>query len=140
MKLSDWMPFVMSAFFCMGISPVLIPYLHRLKFDQTIREDGPTWHNAKGKTPTMGGIAFVASTTIGVLPVPPTARLPTQIVGICGSYLGRTCSSKSICLNAIAPPYMAANGAARQRHLFIISLNLYRLHEHQYSRFFSQDF
>ncbi|MBQ6058785.1 MAG: phospho-N-acetylmuramoyl-pentapeptide-transferase [Clostridia bacterium] len=67
MKLSDWMPFVMSAFFCMGISPVLIPYLHRLKFDQTIREDGPTWHNAKGKTPTMGGIAFVASTTIGVL-------------------------------------------------------------------------
>ena len=51
----------------MGISPVLIPYLHRLKFDQTIRENGPTWHNAKGKTPTMGGLAFVAGTTAGVL-------------------------------------------------------------------------
>ncbi len=67
MELTALMPFAFSALLCMGISPVLIPYLHRLKFDQTIREDGPTWHNAKGKTPTMGGIAFVISTTVGIL-------------------------------------------------------------------------
>ena len=67
MELSALAPFVFSALLCMGISPVLIPYLHRLKFDQTIRENGPTWHNAKGKTPTMGGLAFVAGTTAGIL-------------------------------------------------------------------------
>ena len=52
MELSALAPFVFSALLCMGISPVLIPYLHRLKFDQTIRENGPTWHNAKVNTPT----------------------------------------------------------------------------------------
>ncbi len=67
MQLTALAPFVFSALLCMGISPVLIPYLHRLKFDQTIRENGPTWHNAKGKTPTMGGLAFVAGTTAGIL-------------------------------------------------------------------------
>lgn len=33
---------------------VLIPVLHRLKFGQTIREEGPAWHRAKQGTPTMG--------------------------------------------------------------------------------------
>lgn len=42
---------------------LLIPLLKKLKFGQSIREDGPTWHSAKAGTPTMGGIAFV----IGVI-------------------------------------------------------------------------
>lgn len=37
----------------------LIPVLHRLHFGQTIREDGPTWHNKKQGTPTMGGLCFI---------------------------------------------------------------------------------
>ena len=82
MELSALAPFVFSALLCMGISPVLIPYLHRLKFDQTIRENGPTWHNAKGKTPTMGGLAFVAGTTAGVLlgGLVCLGRMPTNAV------------------------------------------------------------
>ena len=34
----------------------MIPALHRLHFGQTIREEGPTWHNKKNGTPTMGGL------------------------------------------------------------------------------------
>ena len=32
---------------------LLIPALHRLHFGQTIREEGPTWHNKKNGTPTF---------------------------------------------------------------------------------------
>ena len=47
--------FVISAI----VQPVLIPFLRRLKFGQTILEDGPTWHEKKQGTPTMGGIGFI---------------------------------------------------------------------------------
>lgn len=36
-----------------------IPILHRLKFGQEIREEGPKWHAAKSGTPTMGGFIFI---------------------------------------------------------------------------------
>ncbi len=45
----------------------LIPVLHRLKFGQTIREEGPAWHKSKQGTPTMGGIIFIAAMLILVL-------------------------------------------------------------------------
>ncbi len=38
---------------------VAIPYLHKLKFGQTIREIGPAWHKEKNGTPTMGGIMII---------------------------------------------------------------------------------
>lgn len=38
---------------------VFIPLLRRLRFGQSIREDGPTWHEKKQGTPTMGGIMFI---------------------------------------------------------------------------------
>ena len=45
-----------------GLGKVCIPWLHKLKFGQTILEDGPTWHQKKQGTPTMGGIMFILST------------------------------------------------------------------------------
>ena len=60
--------FAVSAIF----GRVLIPYLHKLKFGQTILEIGPKWHQKKQGTPTMGGIMFIigiAVSTIGVLAV-----------------------------------------------------------------------
>ncbi len=36
-----------------------IPFLQRVKFGQTIREEGPKWHAGKSGTPTMGGIMFI---------------------------------------------------------------------------------
>lgn len=41
------------------VTPLLIPFLKKLKFGQTILEDGPTWHASKQGTPTMGGLAFI---------------------------------------------------------------------------------
>ncbi|WP_316607168.1 phospho-N-acetylmuramoyl-pentapeptide-transferase [uncultured Ruminococcus sp.] len=53
------------------VGKFLIPFLHRLKFGQTILEEGPNWHKDKQGTPTMGGIMFiigiVIATTAGVL-------------------------------------------------------------------------
>lgn len=42
----------------------LIPYLHKLKYGQTILEEGPKWHKKKQGTPTMGGIMFIVSTVL----------------------------------------------------------------------------
>lgn len=49
------------------IGPIIIPILQRLKFGQSIREEGPKSHMKKSGTPTMGGIImmiaiFLAST------------------------------------------------------------------------------
>ena len=45
----------------------LIPWLRRLKAGQEIREDGPTWHNAKAGTPTMGGLMFIAGILVSIV-------------------------------------------------------------------------
>ena len=44
----------------------LIPFLHKLKFGQTIREEGPAWHMKKQGTPTMGGIMFILGILVAV--------------------------------------------------------------------------
>ena len=44
----------------------MIPLLKRLKFGQTILEDGPEWHKSKQGTPTMGGLLIVAGFAVGV--------------------------------------------------------------------------
>ncbi len=45
----------------------LVPMLRRLKFGQTINEIGPSWHQQKQGTPTMGGIMFAVGSLLGVL-------------------------------------------------------------------------
>ncbi len=42
-----------------GLGYLLIPMLRRLKAGQSIREEGPTWHNSKAGTPMMGGLIFI---------------------------------------------------------------------------------
>lgn len=51
------------------IGPFFIPMLHKLKFGQNIREDGPQSHLKKAGTPTMGGIIFIVSASIVTLGV-----------------------------------------------------------------------
>ncbi|MFZ3576514.1 phospho-N-acetylmuramoyl-pentapeptide-transferase [Virgibacillus sp. DJP39] len=46
------------------LSPIFIPFLRRLKFGQSIREEGPKSHVKKTGTPTMGGIMIVFSIII----------------------------------------------------------------------------
>ena len=45
----------------------LIPVLRRLKAGQSIKEDGPTWHQSKQGTPTMGGIMFIAGIFVAIV-------------------------------------------------------------------------
>ena len=52
--------FAISAILC----PVVIPFLHRLKFGQQVREDGPQAHLKKQGTPTMGGLVILTSIVI----------------------------------------------------------------------------
>lgn len=52
--------FAISALLC----PVIIPFLHRLKFGQQVRDDGPQTHLKKQGTPTMGGLIILSSIII----------------------------------------------------------------------------
>ena len=52
--------FVLSAI----LGKFLIPALHALKAGQSIKEIGPTWHNNKAGTPTMGGLMFMAASLL----------------------------------------------------------------------------
>lgn len=47
--------------------PVLIPTLKRMKFGQSIREEGPESHMKKTGTPTMGGLTFLISAIVTTL-------------------------------------------------------------------------
>lgn len=51
---------------CFFVGIPAIPLLKRLKFGQTIREEGPDWHKSKQGTPTMGGILIAIGVAAGV--------------------------------------------------------------------------
>ena len=44
-----------------------LPFLHRLKYGQSIREEGPASHQKKSGTPTMGGVMIVLAVTAATL-------------------------------------------------------------------------
>ena len=52
--------FAISALLC----PIIIPFLHKLKFGQQVRDDGPESHLKKQGTPTMGGLIILSSIII----------------------------------------------------------------------------
>ncbi len=58
--LLDIFPLIVAFAVTALLGPVFIPWLHKLKFGQEIREEGPAWHQKKSGTPTMGGIMFIA--------------------------------------------------------------------------------
>ncbi|MDF2892497.1 MAG: phospho-N-acetylmuramoyl-pentapeptide-transferase [Clostridia bacterium] len=56
---------ILSAFvLALVAGPVFIPLLHRLKFGQNVRTDGPQSHLKKTGTPAMGGLIFLLATVI----------------------------------------------------------------------------
>lgn len=54
-----------------GLGFVIIPWLRKLNFGQTILDIGPSWHKSKQGTPNMGGFMFIigiiAAFIVGVL-------------------------------------------------------------------------
>lgn len=66
-----WTAGVSSLFVAFAISSllgiVMVPLLKKLKFSQTVKDIGPTWHQNKTGTPTMGGIILAAGVFAGSL-------------------------------------------------------------------------
>ena len=56
--------FLVSLLVTVITGPVFIPWLHKLKFGQQILEEGPSWHQKKSGTPTMGGLMFILGIVI----------------------------------------------------------------------------
>ncbi len=59
MTMAIIMSTVLTFLFGLVIAPVLLPWLRKLKFKQSILEIGPSWHKTKQGTPTAGGIMFI---------------------------------------------------------------------------------
>ena len=53
------MPVIIAFAISLVLSPILIPFLKKLKFGQFVRDDGPQSHLKKSGTPTMGGIIIL---------------------------------------------------------------------------------
>lgn len=68
--------------------PRLIPFLHKIKFGQSIRKEGPQSHMAKTGTPTMGGIVFVLVPILVMLVLDFNAFASPQMLILVFAYLG----------------------------------------------------
>ncbi|MDB2068009.1 phospho-N-acetylmuramoyl-pentapeptide-transferase [Clostridium perfringens] len=58
------MAIVISFIVASILGPIIIPLLHKLKFGQNIRQEGPKSHLKKAGTPTIGGLIFIFATII----------------------------------------------------------------------------
>ncbi len=67
LKYSILLPILIAFAVSAILGPVIIPWLHRLKFGQYIREEGPAAHQKKSGTPTMGGIIFLLAAMVASL-------------------------------------------------------------------------
>ena len=61
------LPVLISFAISVILCPIIIPFLHKLKFGQFVREEGPESHLKKAGTPTMGGLIFLLSVAITAL-------------------------------------------------------------------------
>ena len=61
------MPVVLSFFISVVLSPIVIPFLKKLKIGQTVREEGVQSHKVKNGTPTMGGLIILVGVVVTTL-------------------------------------------------------------------------
>ncbi len=57
-------PFAISFVSVVLLMPLIIRYFREKQLGQVTREEGPSWHEAKSGTPTMGGVVFILSTVL----------------------------------------------------------------------------
>lgn len=69
--MNTWVAMALAAvvgfFIAFLLGYIVIPWLHKLKFGQTILDIGPSWHKNKQGTPTMGGVLFMAGVTASLI-------------------------------------------------------------------------
>lgn len=117
------LPLIVAFAVCAAMGPQLIPFLHKLKFGQSIRDCGPASHQKKSGTPTMGGIMILAGLTISVLALLPlnssiiialVLTLGHALIGFLDDYikvvmkrnLGLTTKQKLLCQFILAGAYV----------------------------------
>ncbi|MGK0552303.1 phospho-N-acetylmuramoyl-pentapeptide-transferase [Enterococcus faecalis] len=59
-----FIPIAVSFALTVTVMPMFIGYFQMKKQGQVTREEGPTWHNVKTGTPTMGGLVFLLAILI----------------------------------------------------------------------------
>ncbi len=69
--------FALAFLFATAFGKYYIPWLAKLKARQMIKEIGPTWHQKKSGTPTMGGGIFILAVTLVCL----TVGFPSMLHG-----------------------------------------------------------
>lgn len=67
----QWEEMLISAVSSFAITIILMPfiigYFRTKQLGQTTREEGPTWHEVKTGTPTMGGVVFLISASATII-------------------------------------------------------------------------
>lgn len=88
MEVTYALAFGISLIATLMIMPKLIPLLHKIKFGQEIRKEGPQSHQIKRGTPTMGGIIFVIVPVVVFALLMPSAFLKREMWIVVFAYLG----------------------------------------------------
>ena len=68
--------------------PIAIPFLHKVRFGQTVREEGPQSHKVKNGTPTMGGVVFIFASLVAGICMQPQALKSKSLWIIILAYVG----------------------------------------------------
>lgn len=55
---------ILSGFLAIVLMPLVIRYFKEKQLGQTTREEGPSWHEAKSGTPTMGGVSILIAVSV----------------------------------------------------------------------------
>lgn len=88
MEIKYLLAFGCSLLVTLLVMPRLIPFLHKIKFGQSIRKEGPQSHMAKTGTPTMGGIVFVLMPILVMTILDIHAFLSQDMLLVVFAYLG----------------------------------------------------
>ena len=88
MEIKYLLAFGCSLVLTLLVMPKLIPFLHKIKFGQSVRKEGPKSHMAKTGTPTMGGIVFVLVTILVMAILNYKAFLTPEMLIVVFAYLG----------------------------------------------------
>ena len=88
MEIKYLLAFGISLVATLVVMPLLIPFLHKIKFGQSIRKEGPQSHMAKTGTPTMGGLVFVSVPILVMLVLDYKAFFSGEMLICVLAYLG----------------------------------------------------
>ena len=88
MEIKYLLAFGCSLVLTLLVMPDLIPFLHKIKFGQSVRKEGPKSHMAKTGTPTMGGIVFVLVPILVMAILNYKAFLTPEMLIVVFAYLG----------------------------------------------------